>query len=383
MKMKELNAFMRDVDRDALPTLERGKDLYQQRKIAALEADRETVRYEIEWEEKLAQAAIEKEKIEGRFIAPEDREKEARAGRRQTERAAREWPVQPPQPEPITTSPRYHFEDAARQAAEPRQQEPQPLRGGDIRIQKAEHAAMRDVRTKEGVAQPNAKAFADELERHGIAFASATAEEAYRSHREAEFAKAIGNYAPRFKEGEILAVTEPGLAYHRDGQWKDPPRVHKLDQARAEKYLAGLSLDKKQLQGIEATKSMLDARAEQRAADREAIRHERAAAINDHAPQRGPRKLKATKIMSAAAELPLAAVDKSLDIVSSLFEGIIAPKLTPQQIHQGQIATQQRNAEADNSAEFADHMAQLAQERQNRQNEQAARDRQREIDRDR
>jgi hypothetical protein len=74
---KELNAFMRDVDRAALPTLEQGKAIHQERKIAALEADRATVKQEIEWEEALAKAAIGKEKIEERFIAPEDREKTA------------------------------------------------------------------------------------------------------------------------------------------------------------------------------------------------------------------------------------------------------------------------------------------------------------------
>ena len=661
MKAKELNEFMRDVDRSALPTLEQAKELYQERKIAGLEADRETVRYEIEWEEKLAQAALEKEKIEGRFLAPEDREKEARAGHQPEpqERAAIEkenvirmyrgigenvgpahqgnelhfstdqaraaafgkvyyvdvtredmakfepahgqrfqqfqtiaqndwvtadpdiiarlkplqsapanapemekqpnwnrdranqswedavinaaieqekierqfvdpragrtgagheaemearggrekkqkpptkgpalhiwnaiqysdspaafaaalrekgidlaaptndeatrsriaaaypkqignfmpeyrsgevvaitergqvwqlnprttgktrdeieafleplknelqgieatkqmqqrrreeihWPTMPPQPEPITTSPRYHFEDAARDIAEPRPNEqPQSKpRSGDIRTQKAEHAAMLDERTKKGASQPNAKAFAEELERHGLAFASVTADEAYRSHREAEFAKAIGNYAPRFKEGEIVAVTEPGLQYHGDGQWKEPPRVHKLDPAKAEKYLALLSIDRKQLQGIDATKSMLDARAEQRAAKWETIRHEKATNINDLAPQRSARQPKAPRI-TAAPSLAFGAVGKSLDIVSNIFESILAPKLTPEQIRQGEIATDKRNAEAENSAEFANHMAQLAQERQNRQSEQAARDRQREIERDR
>src|SRR5205807_1351272 len=36
---KELNAFMRDLDLEALPSVEQGRALYQQRKIAGLEAD--------------------------------------------------------------------------------------------------------------------------------------------------------------------------------------------------------------------------------------------------------------------------------------------------------------------------------------------------------
>jgi hypothetical protein len=299
--------------------------------------------------------------------------------------AAREWPVEPPRPEPITASPRYHFEDAAREATRETRagQKPPKLRSGDKRIRRAEHAAALDERTKEGAIQPNAKAFAEELERHGLAFARVTADEAARSHREAEFAKAIGNYAPRFTEGEIVAVTEPGLHYHRDGQWNEPPRVHKLDPANAEKYLALLSLDKKQLPGIEATKSMLDARAEQRAADWQAIRHERATTLNDHAPRRSARQMKAPKIMTAAPSLVFGAVGKSLDIVSGIFESIFAPKLTPQQIREGERAREKREAEAENNTDVASHLAQLAQERRNRETEQAGRDRQRETERDR
>jgi len=59
---KELNAFMRDVDREVLPSVEQGRVQHQERKIAGLEADRATVEKEIAWEEALAKAAIEKEK---------------------------------------------------------------------------------------------------------------------------------------------------------------------------------------------------------------------------------------------------------------------------------------------------------------------------------
>lgn len=69
---KELNAFMGDVDRQALPTLEQGKAQFQERKITGLEADRATVREEIQWQEALAKAAIDRERTEKRFVAPED-----------------------------------------------------------------------------------------------------------------------------------------------------------------------------------------------------------------------------------------------------------------------------------------------------------------------
>src|SRR5262249_10520881 len=65
---KELNAFMRDVDREALPTLEQAQSRYQERKIAELRADRATVARDIEWERALDRAGIQKEKVERRFV---------------------------------------------------------------------------------------------------------------------------------------------------------------------------------------------------------------------------------------------------------------------------------------------------------------------------
>jgi hypothetical protein len=70
VKTKDLNAFMHDVDREFLPTVAEGKAQYQERKIAGQEADRATVEREIAWEEALAKVAIEKEKIEKRFVEP-------------------------------------------------------------------------------------------------------------------------------------------------------------------------------------------------------------------------------------------------------------------------------------------------------------------------
>jgi hypothetical protein len=73
---KELNAFMLDVDRDGLPTLERAQERFQERKVASLQADRDTVRDEINWQEALSKAAIDREKIERRFVAKESKEYE-------------------------------------------------------------------------------------------------------------------------------------------------------------------------------------------------------------------------------------------------------------------------------------------------------------------
>ena len=159
----------------------------------------------------------------------------------------------------------------------------------EARILDADQNARFDDRTREGDVQPNAKAFAEALEQKGIAFAVVTPEESYRSHREQAFARAAGRTSQFFQPGEIVAVTEPGLLYHRNGEWNALPRVHKLDQTQAAQYLKFLSLDTSQLKGIDATKAMLDNRAQTRAAHSQDIRLDNATWMKDWAPERSPK----------------------------------------------------------------------------------------------
>ena len=256
---------MEGVDLHGIPTVEQAKALYRDNKIATLEADRDTVRHEIEWEETLAKAAIAKEKIQGRFIAPEDREKETRAGREQAKRDGRKekyWPINPPQPERKGWR---DFEKAATEAT--RDDRTENLHGPAAHVWTAWQQS------------DNAKAFAAALDDKGIAFAKVTQEEAYRSHRAADFAKEVGNRGQRFKEGEIVMVTEPGLEYRREGEIAKPrSRIHKLDQSLAEKFVKGLGTGDT-LQSIDATIKASDQRAQQRSADWQAIRLERATNI--------------------------------------------------------------------------------------------------------
>jgi hypothetical protein len=72
MTSKKVNEFMRHIDRASLPTITQAKQMQRDRKITQLEMDRATISREIRWEEDIAKAAIEKEKIEG-FLAKEDR----------------------------------------------------------------------------------------------------------------------------------------------------------------------------------------------------------------------------------------------------------------------------------------------------------------------
>ncbi len=74
IKTKELNEFMRGVDRAALPDIHQAKEMQQERRISKLEADRDYLRDEIKWEQALDRAGIEHEERERRFVEPKERE---------------------------------------------------------------------------------------------------------------------------------------------------------------------------------------------------------------------------------------------------------------------------------------------------------------------
>ena len=97
----------------------------------------------------------------------EPRNREAGAGSRE-----KEWPILPTVPEPIKTSPQYHFEDAARATIRPEPEPPVPekLKGTAAHIWTAWHQS------------DTAKAFAAAINEQGIDLAVVTKQEAARSH---------------------------------------------------------------------------------------------------------------------------------------------------------------------------------------------------------
>jgi hypothetical protein len=244
-------------------------------------------------------------------------------------------------------------------------------------------------------AVPTKEAFAASLYQSGILFAAVSKEEADRSHREAEFAKAVGNYAPRFKEGEIVIVTEQRPEYRRDGQMVEPARVHKLDQSLAEKFVKHLGT-RSELQGIDATLKASDQRAQQRAANWEAIRdvyadsrqHRNREIATEKAIRTGAAKTKDAIHTSVAALGKAASVAGSLgkvfDVIGNAVDSLLSPTLTPQQIHDAEKAKDSREAEADFTIDFSRVTAEAAQQRQQQENErEAARQRPREEERGR
>lgn len=460
MNGKQVNEFMRDVDRASLPSIQQAKEQQQERRIAALEADRTTVRAEIQWQEALEKAAIAKEEKERQFVEPHERakadaraeqqpnimdrikqelaevdrllygpsiadlkqelaevdkvireaaERKTKAGREQTQPGSREekhWPIHPPQHQSWPG-----FEKAATEAT--RDERTQDLKGPAVQVWAAwceidKDAALTPAQEEEarrlGVtihearekviaaklagktvsfSVPPKEVFAASLDDRGISFAAVTKEEAERSHREAEFAKAAGNYAPRFKQGEIVIVTEQRPEYRRDDQTNLPARVHKLDQSLAEKFTKHLGI-RSQLRSIDATLKLSDERMQQRRADRETTRLEHA--TNTKPPIRVPVRAaavnvthgihKTAAVIGKAATLA-APIGKALDLVGGMVEAFAAPKLTPQQIHDGEKAKDRREAEADFTIDFSRATAEAAQQRQQENEREAARQRQR------
>jgi len=287
--------------------------------------------------------------------------------KREADAQEKHWPVNPPQPE--RKSPEL-FGEAATEAG--RDDRMENLTGPAAQVWKAwQHS-------------DNAQAYAAALDEKGIAFAKVTREEADRSHsKEAAFASAVGNYTPRFKEGEIVIITEARPEYRRDGELTERSRVYKLDQSLAYKFVKGLdSTDK--LQGIDATLKAADQRAHQRAADWEAIRLERATNTNRRA-----RPLPARAIGTAIAKGPLTVagkapavlkpvtmglnlVGKALEILGGVFE---PPVLTPEQKRDGEIAARERQADVRDQLEHSNAIGQRAQERQQEEERKAARQR--------
>jgi hypothetical protein len=250
---KELNAFMRDVDRQSLPTVEQGKAMYQEMKIAGLEADRATVAQEIAWEEKLAKAAIEREAVLGRFVEPKAGKGTA-VGDKELRNLFEPPATLYPHPQLNQTSPQLWFEDVAHETTLPHPipDPPENLKGAAADIWTAWHRSA------------TADTFAAALDEHGIALAAVTKDEADQSHRRAEFAKAVGNYAPRYEEGEIVAISPAGLVY------KINERTTGEKPAAIERFLS--RLDREQLQGIEATRQTVEERADLLEIERQAFR---------------------------------------------------------------------------------------------------------------
>lgn len=329
-----------DLDRDELPGVEQARSFVRERQGGREKnepvAMRDPHRDEMAWQDALFKAAIEKEKVEREFVDPTKRlEIEKQAFRE--------------------------------------------LSGVGFLHRKADHPLPIDLsRIEKRIwTDFHDSASAHELVRtladHRIALAVVTKDEADRSHREATFARAIGNYAPLYREGEIVAVTEWGATYSRDGQNVKARRVFRLDarttgedQPQIERKLRPV---RGQLQGLDATKEMLNARREERAE----LRLQQAQDIRRGAWS-GRNKLGQMLLATAntggrAAKSSGRVVSKTLDSVSDLIGSVLAPTLTPEQKRAGAETQAERAADAAEKIDLSQYRADLALRRQRQQQE--------------
>jgi hypothetical protein len=197
----------------------------------------------------------------------------------------------------------------------------------------------------------NAKSFAEALVDQKVAFAAVTKEEADRSHREAAFAREIGRYAPQYREGQIVAVTEPGSIYRsQNGEVVEARRVHRLDPLNADRYLVKLGIDPGQLKGIDATKEVLDLRAKNRAAFWEAVKLEKATRIYRDAWETGVKGALLEIYENAGPKLGKAAemvANIAGEAIEMLGDMVGATAMTPERIEAVIDAKERRGAQYD------------------------------------
>ena len=136
-----------------------------------------------------------------------------------------------------------------------RAEEPLRAQTGDL------NATRADIRLAWSLSK-SGEAFAAALEDKGYILASVTPEEARASERAAAFAKEVGNYAPQFREGEIVVVNDRGGVYRLDAKTTGD------DRAAIEKYTATIDRD--------ALLNMTDAKAVQQEARQATFAHARA-----------------------------------------------------------------------------------------------------------
>ena len=290
---KQLRAFMEGFDREALPSVDQAKAKLQDVRQAERVADLATVEREIQWEEALALSAIEKEKREKRFETPTSISADGPVGKEaevtkpdltdqldpsakeQFKQAAQETnsrkeivPERTPEPEK-TTSPQWHFDDAARATLKGRWILPTPekLRGVSANIWTAYNSrtwvrAKDDIEVQVPVRNP--ADFQQSLQEKGITLAAATKEEAARSEIDAHSARGTGRYVPVFFEDEVVAVSDRGHVYKLS--------MYNTGHSRKdiEKFLR--PLDRSGITGIEQTKEHIQERNVEIQAFRELLR---------------------------------------------------------------------------------------------------------------
>jgi hypothetical protein len=315
----DIRKRLHDLDRDQLPSIEQARTRQYEREAERSSQEREHLRLLL-WEDRLAKTAISKEQVTRQFVEPTPAEF------RKREEMLKSWPFQPQEAPPIRTSPQYHFEDAARATNRNEQYvAPKPLTGMTAQIEQILIQLQNDPSHLDG----QGRTLSEVLDYRGIMFAKVTKEEAQRSHREAAFAKAVGNNAARYREGEIVAVREPHLEYRRNGEIREPlSRVYKLDQPSARRFVA--ELGDPNLKNLESTLVLSGNYAHERAEHWASTRHENATNILDFS-RSTRRRVPRNHIQSQDRIIMggVGAIAKAFDIVGDVVDSVFSAKITP------------------------------------------------------
>jgi hypothetical protein len=314
-----------DLERDQLPGVEQAREA-----VHALQLNRERTqtemlwdrdRYDMSWNDAVAKAAIEQEKIERRFVEPQQ------PGRGHREKV---------------------------QGVEGRPEMPAELQGAAAEIWKAYQGSS------------DAKAFAETLDKdHGITLAGVTKEEADRSTREASFAREIGNFAPTYRESEIVAVTESARVY------KLNKRTTGDDRENVEKFLA--KLDRKQLPSLEGAKALMLERRDAAIKLLSILNPVRKTETDTRPTDR----LRPIRISGGVTNVGERLVGGLADGIAGAFDSLFGAPMTPEKKREAKQAARERELEAEEKSDYAAYLAERERVRRLEQEQEATRQRQR------
>jgi hypothetical protein len=349
-----------DLPREHLPTVEQGKTFAQERQRlqdkSASPAMPDGYRDQLSWEDKLARAAVEKERHDRQFVENQT------GGRAVGKDGSGRSPFEPPKggpshPQINRTPPQYWFEVAATETnRDKRSVDPsENLKGAGLHIWTAYNRSQ------------NSHEFGAAIGERGITLAAVTKDEADQSYRKNSFARAIGNVASVYREGEIVCVTEGARVY------KLNERTTGDDRRGIDSFLK--DLDRRSLQGINATKQVMQERARARAANAELMRIAYPVKDREDRPIDGRPTGALGRTMRARAGGNSSRVVKqtarvaanTLDTVANAVESLLAPQITPEQRRQAAIDAREQRQAADEKTDLARFLAELADERRRRE----------------
>jgi hypothetical protein len=233
----------------------------------------------------------------------------------------------------------------------------------------------------------NARAFVAALQERNITVAIVTRQDVINSQIDRYYATDVRPApTPELREGSFVAVTENGQVYNLN------QRTTGASAERVQKFMA--LLDRKEFQGVYDVLGAIQERAALHDIERQAFRDLKAGSFKRpkdfHPTGREGREfgndaidLDNVKGPAAISKGAARSLGKVFDVAANAFESLLAPKLTPKQKWEGQVAKLRREAEADHSVDFSRYTAEMAQQRRIEQEREAERQRQNHPERDR